>query len=32
MAFQRLVFDLQIGLVSGLEAKLFCFEKSIFET
>ena len=32
IAFQRLVIDLQIGLVSRLEAKIFCFEKNIFET
>ena len=32
IAFQRLVFNLQIGLVSRLEAKLFCFEKNILET
>ena len=32
IAFQRRVFDLQIGLVSRLEAKIFCFEKNIFET
>jgi len=32
LALPRLVFDLQSGIVSRLEAQIFCFEKNIFET
>jgi hypothetical protein len=32
LTLPRLVFDFQISKFSPLEAKIFCFEKNIFET
>ena len=32
IALRRLVFDLQSGLVSRLEAQIYFFEKNIFKT